>query len=279
MKRATAGGIFKSVLKYATALVIALVTLLPFYVLVYVAINDPSIPLMEGVFRWPTLTFDNIVAAWQRSVLPGAILNSTIITVSGLLLVVVFGSSAGYLIARYPTKFNQFWFTTFLAGMMVPAIIINVPLYVIMMSIGGINQLWSMILLKAATRLPFSIFLYTAFVQSMTRDIESAAIIDGCTPFSAFWRITFMLMKPATSAVIVTSSLTFWNNYSQAVFFLQNKKSYTIPLAIAQFYTEFGAYWNLVAAAALIGVIPIVSLFLFLQKYFIKGLAAGAVKG
>jgi raffinose/stachyose/melibiose transport system permease protein len=86
-------------------------------------------------------------------------------------------------------------------------------------------------------------------------------------------------MKPVTSTVIITSSITFWNNYSQAIFFLPNKRSYTLPLAISSYYTETGADWNLVAAAALLGVIPIVTLFLCLQKYFIKGFAAGAVKG
>ena len=127
--------------------------------------------------------------------------------------------------------------------------------------------------------MPFCIFLYHAFVRSMTREIEEAAIIDGCTPFGAFWRISFPIMKPVTSTVIITSSLTFWNNYSQAIFFLQNRRSYTLPLAIASFYKEAGADWNLVSASALLAVIPIIALFLSLQKYFIKGFAAGAVKG
>ena len=136
-----------------------------------------------------------------------------------------------------------------------------------------------MILLLGCNRLPFCIILFEAFIQSSSREIEEAAVIDGCTPFSAFWRVTFPIMKPVTSTVIITSSVGFWNNYNQAVFFLQKKDVRTIPLAIASFYTEFGADWNLVAAASLIGVIPIIIVFLCLQKYFIKGLAAGAVKG
>ena len=269
----------REALKYTVALLIAVVTLLPFYVMVYVALNDPAIPLIHGVFRLPSLTLENVITAWNQANLGRALINSSLITLGGLCIVVLFGASAGYVFARYPNKFNRFWFAVFLSCMMVPAIINTVPLYTIMRAIGGVNQLWSMILLKSATRMPFCIFLYHAFVRSMTREIEEAAIIDGCTPFGAFWRISFPIMKPVTSTVIITSSLTFWNNYSQAIFFLQNRRSYTLPLAIASFYKEAGADWNLVSASALLAVIPIIALFLSLQKYFIKGFAAGAVKG
>jgi raffinose/stachyose/melibiose transport system permease protein len=272
-------GAFDGFLKYITAAFIVAVVLLPFYVMIYVAVNDPSIPLLNGVFRYPTFTWQNIITAWTKGQLGRAMMNSVIITISGLIVVVLFSASAGYVIARYPNRFHRFWFATFLCCMMVPAIVNTVPLYILMRNIGGINKLWSMILLKSATRMPFCIFLYASFVQAMTREIEEAAIIDGCTPFSAFWRITFHIMKPVTSTVIITSSLTFWNNYSQAVFFLTNRRSYTLPLAISSYYTETGANWNLVAAAAFLAVIPIVTLFLCLQKYFIKGFAAGAVKG
>lgn len=281
MMRALRTGLttFNGIMKYTIAILIAIVTLLPFYVMIYVAVNDPAIPLINGVFRMPTFTFENISTAWIRADLGRALINSSIITAGGLAIIVFFGASAGYVFARYPNKFNKFWFTVFLSCMMVPSIINTVPLYTIMRSIGGINQLWSMILLKSATRMPFCIFLYHAFVRSMTKEIEEAAIIDGCTPFGAFWRISFPIIKPVTSTVIITSSLTFWNNYSQAIFFLQNRRSYTLPLAIASFYKEAGADWNLVCASALLAVIPIVVMFLSLQKHFIKGFAAGAVKG
>ena len=266
-------------LQYLLMSLIALIAFLPFYVMVFVALNDASRPLSEGVFSAPQLTLENLREAWMRSDLGNAILNSAVITGGGIVIVVLFGAMAGYVIARYPTKFNRFWFAVFLGCMMVPGIINTVPLYMLMQKIHGINQLWSMTLLLSCNRLPFCIFLYASFIRATGRDIEEAAIIDGCTPFSAFWRVTFHIIKPVTSTVIITSSVGFWNNYNQTVFFLQKKSSHTIPLAVSSFYTEFSAEWNLVAAAALIGVIPIVIVFLCLQKYFIKGLAAGAVKG
>lgn len=265
--------------RYLAMVFVVLVALLPFYVLIFVAFNHPSRPLSLGVFSVPKFTFENLIRAWNSSNLGRAIINTAIITVGGLLIVVFGGGSAAYVISRYPNKFNQFWFRLFLCCMMVPGIINTIPLYSIMKSINGINKLWSMILIQSCNRLPYCIFLYHAFLSSMNRQVEEAAIVDGCTPFSTFWKITFPIMKPVTATVIITSSVGFWNNYNQAVFFLQKKSVYTIPLAISGFYTEFGAEWNLVAAAALIGILPIVVLFLALQKYFIKGLAAGAVKG
>ena len=260
-------------------LLIVLIAILPFYVLVFVAFNHHSRPLSLGVFAPPVFTLENMVNAWNKSTLGRSILNTAMITAGGLFIVVFFGGSAAYVIARYPNRFNQFWFKLFLSCMMIPGIINTIPLYSIMRSINGINKLWSMILLQSCNRLPFCIFLYHAFIRTMNRNVEEAAIVDGCSPFSAFWRIAFPIMKPVTATVIITSSVGFWNNYNQAVFFLQKKNVYTIPLAISSFYTEFGAEWNLVAAAALIGVLPIICVFLALQKYFIKGLAAGAVKG
>lgn len=266
-------------LQYIAMVLMCMVALLPFYVMAYVAFNDPSRPLSLGVFTPIQFTTANIIQAWNQSQLGHAILNSVVLTAGGLFIVVFIGGSAAYAIARYPTKFHRFWYMLFLCCMMIPGIINTVPLYTLMQRIHGVNKLWSMILLLGCNRLPFCIFLYEAFIQSMSREIEEAAIIDGCTPLSAFWKVTFPIMKPVTSTVIITISVGFWNNYNQAVFFLQKKTVHTIPLAIASFYREFGADWNLVAAAALIGVIPIIIVFLCLQKYFIKGLAAGALKG
>ena len=137
----------REALKYTVALLIAVVTLLPFYVMVYVALNDPAIPLIHGVFRLPSLTLENVITAWNQANLGRALINSSLITLGGLCIVVLFGASAGYVFARYPNKFNRFWFAVFLSCMMVPAIINTVPLYTIMRAIGGVNQLWSMILL------------------------------------------------------------------------------------------------------------------------------------
>lgn len=269
--------LFKS-LRYMAMIILCIIVIIPFYVLLFVALNDPSRPLSMGVFTMPAVAPDNLTEAWSRSNLGRAMVNSAYITAVASLIVVVLGASAGYAFARFPNRFNKFWFNLFLMCMMIPGIINTVPLYSIMQRINGNNNLFMVAILLGALRLPFCIFLYTSFIQSAGREVEEAAVIDGCNPFSAFWRITIHILKPITATVIITSSVGFWNNYSQAVFFLTKNECQTIPLAMRYFFGEFSAEWNLVAAAALIGIIPVVVMFLSLQKYFIKGLAAGAIK-
>ncbi|SDN52312.1 raffinose/stachyose/melibiose transport system permease protein [Paenibacillus sp. yr247] len=271
--------IAQSVLKYVVVIFIALLSLFPFYVLLYLSLNTPTRGMYDPSILLPDFHFDNYVQAWKVSKLGLAIVNSLIITGGAIALVVTLSSSAGYSIARFNNKFNTAVFHTLLICLMIPAIIITVPLYSLMKSIGGINTHWAMILLTATNALPFSVFLYTSFIKMLPREVEESAIIDGCTYFTAFWRVTFHFLRPVTAAVVILSGLGIWNNYGQAVFFLQNKALYTVPLAVGLFFQTYGAQWNLMAAAAVIGLAPAVIAFLIFQKYFIKGITAGAVKG
>lgn len=257
---------------------ISLLALAPFYVLLIFALSRPDFLSGRTVLR-PQFYLGNITQAWYSSGMGISIVNSLVITGGALALTVALAGMAGYAIARFANRFHQLVFGTFMFCMMIPPIINTVPLYTLMRAIGGINTRWAMILVCTANALPFSVFLYTSFIRTMPQELEEAAIIDGCSWFSAFWRVTLPIMKPATAAVIIINGLGIWNNYAQAVFFLQNKDVRTIPLAISMFFQQYGAKWHLMAAAALVGMAPVVTAFLFFQKYFIKGIASGALKG
>lgn len=265
--------------KYAIAGMMVLISIIPFYVLLYLSLNTPAASIFEGLFLVPDFYFGNFAEAWAGSRLGRSMVNSVIITFGAVALVVFVASSAGYSIARFRHKGNKAIFNTLLACLMIPAIIITVPLYTLMKSIGGINTHWAMILLTAANALPLSVFLYTSFIRSLPKEVEESAVIDGCTYFTAFWRVTFHFLRPVTSAVIILTGLGIWNNYGQAVFFLQSQDMRTVPLAVSMFFQTYGAKWNLMAAAALIGLAPAVLAFLVFQRYFIKGITAGALKG
>ena len=268
-----------SAAQYATAGMMVLISVIPFYVLLYLSLNTPSANVFSGLLLVPDFHFGNFAEAWERSKLGRSMLNSSVVTVCAVALIVVVASSAGYSIARFRSRWNRAVFHTLLACMMIPAIIITVPLYTLMRSIDGINTHWAMILLMAANALPLSVFLYTSFIRSLPKEVEESAVIDGCTYFSAFWRVTFHFLRPVTSAVIILNGLGIWNNYGQAVFFLQSQEMRTVPLAVSMFFQTYGAKWNLMAAAALIGLAPAVLAFLAFQRYFIKGITAGALKG
>lgn len=266
-------------IKYTVAGIMVLVSIIPFYVLLYLSLNTPSGSLFHGLFLLPDFHFNNFVEAWNGSKLGRAMFNSVIITFCAVTILVFAASSAGYSIARFRSKGNIVIFNTLLACLMIPAIIITVPLYTLMKSIDGINTHWAMILLTATNSLPLSVFLYTSFIRTQPREVEESAVMDGCTYFTAFWRVTFHFLRPVTSAVIILTGLGIWNNYGQAVFFLQSQEMRTIPLAVSMFFQTYGAKWNLMAAAALIGLAPAVLAFIVFQRYFIKGITAGALKG
>jgi raffinose/stachyose/melibiose transport system permease protein len=260
-----------------TALV-GLVYLLPFAVLLLLALSpsgfDQATFLSPSAWRW-----DNFAAAWFQSGLGAALVHSLVITVGALGILVLASSMAAWAFVRYPIALFRWLFGALLACMMIPGIINTVPLYTLLIRIHGVNTLWAMALVCTANALPFSIFLYSGFLQTVPREIEEAAVIDGCTPFSAFWRITFHFLKPVTAAVVILNGISIWNNYGQAVFLLQTDEVRTVPLAISLFFQQYGAHWNLVAASAFLAVLPALAVFLGFQNYFIKGITAGAVKG
>ena len=266
--------IFKKTQKYILIFIISIISIIPFYILVVLALGDPSKKslLPQGYFR-------NFIDAWNKSNIGLSIINSLIITLGALIIIILFASSAGYTIARFSNKFNLIILWVLLACMMIPGIINTIPLYILVRLINGINTRWAMVLILATNALPFSVFLYTSFIKSIPKDIEEAALIDGCTRFTAFWKVIFPLLKPVTSAVVIINGVGIWNNYAQAVFFLQDESTRTIPLSISMFFQRYGADWNLMAASSIIGIAPIIIVFFIFQKYFIKGISAGSIKG
>lgn len=271
--------ILKSIIRIIVILFITATALFPFYVLVLLAFTSPSVSFSEQLVLLPQRYFNNFIEAWNTSKIGRSIFNSLIITLGAVGVIVLFASMAGYAVSRVKNKFNKTVFIIMLGCMMIPGIINTVPLYTLMNKIGGINTHWAMILVCATNAMPFSVFLYSGFIAGLPINIEEAAIIDGCTKIGSFFRMIFPLLKPVTSAVIIINGLSIWNNYAQAVFFLQKQSMRTIPLAISMFFQQYGAKWHLMAAAAVIGVAPAVLTFIVFQKYFIKGVTAGSVKG
>lgn len=266
--------------KHLAIFLICAICLIPFYILLILSLNRPQRIFYQGNLFVPDFYFQNYLDAWQKSHIGTAIVNSAVITVESLVIILVFGAMAAFTIARFDYKFNKFVFWLFMSCMMIPGIINTVPLYTLMIRIKAINTLWGMSLVCATIALPSSVFIFTGFVKSLPREIEEAAIIDGCSWFKVFWKITFPLLKPSVAAVVILNGFGIWNNYAQAVFFLQDTKKHNIPQALSVYFQQFaGAHWNLMAATAVIAVIPVIAAFLIFQKSLMKGLTAGALKG
>lgn len=272
--------VVSKVLKYSMIILICFLCIIPFYVLMVLALNSPERIFYEGNIFVPEFYWQNFVEAWERSRIGTAMINSAIITFGTLLLTVVVGGMAGYAIARHATKYNKLVYGLLISCMMIPGIINTVPLYTLMRQIHAVNTLWGMILVCSTLALPSAVFIYTTFIRALPRELDEAAAIDGCTGVAVFWRVIFPIIKPATASFIILNGFGIWNNYAQAVFFLQSREKQNVPQALSVFFQQFGgARWHLMAATAAIAIVPVVIIFLVFQKQFIKGLADGAMKG
>jgi len=264
--------------KEGLALFICLIHVLPFYILLttsFKAADDFSSKWVAPGY----LYLDNFINAWQEAHLDRAITNNIIVTVSAGVLLVVIGSIASYPLARVRTRLNKAVYGIFVSAMIVPPLTILVPLYRFMVDIGGMNRLWGIILLHVTFALPMTIFLYTGFIRSIPYELEEAALIDGAGRFKLFYRILLPLLKPITATVVIVTCVNIWNDYQFSVFFLQRSEVHTITIALSGFFSQYNNYIGWVAAGSLLGAIPITLVYLLLQRYFIQGLASGAVKG
>jgi raffinose/stachyose/melibiose transport system permease protein len=260
------------------SLVICLIHILPFYILIttsFKAFGDVSSKWVLPGY----LYLDNFKDAWNEAHLGTAFRNNAVVTFISVFFIIIIGSIASYPLARRQTSWNRFMYALFVSALIVPALTILVPLYKFMVDIGGMNQYWGIILLHITFGLPQTIFLYTGFISTIPQDLDEAAMIDGAGRFQLFYTIILPLLKPVTATVIILSGVAIWNDYSFSLFFLQKPEMRTITVALSSFFGQYTNNIGWVAAGSFMGAIPMTIVYLFLQRYFVAGIASGAVKG
>ncbi|MDM5199353.1 carbohydrate ABC transporter permease [Fictibacillus enclensis] len=261
------------------ALIIALYHLVPFYILLTTAFKAKGDFSSKWMFP-KQFSFENFSEAWEMANLGQSLWNTVIITFFSAVLLIIVGSLAAYPLARRTTKANKLVYVFFIAVMVIPPLTALVPLYQLVVDIGMMNTRTIAVLNNVAAYLPLAIFLYAGFIRStIPKELEEAAKMDGAGTLSIFFRVVFPLLKPVTASILIISCVYIWNDYQFAIFFLQAEEVKTITVALSSFFGQNTSNLNLVAAAAIMAVAPMVILFLLLQKHFIQGLASGSVKG
>ncbi|MCU1410466.1 MAG: Raffinose/stachyose/melibiose transport system permease protein [Rhodoglobus sp.] len=258
-------------------ILVGILFLFPIYILVNLSVrplDDLSSPLA------PTTnpTFDNFVNAWNQAGLGGALINSAIITVVSVALIVLLSSSAAYALARATARWSTISFYGFMIGLLIPFQLGLIPLYKTMSQLGLLGSLLPLIIIYVGLRLPFSIFLFVQFLRQIPLDYEEAASLDGASTFQTFHRVVLPLVRPVTGTVIILNGLFTWNDFLTPLLYLSGSGNQTIPVAIYTFVGEYATQWQLVFAALIIGALPVLIAFFFIQKSLIQGLASG-VKG
>ena len=214
-----------------------------------------------------------------------AFINSTIITVFSLLLIVITSSMAGWMLVRTKSRASTFIFFMFVVAMIIPFQVVMLPLvswFRTIRDFTGIPLLrthFGLIFAYIAFGAPFSIFLYHGFVKSIPFELEEAARIDGCNTFQTFAYIVFPILKPITITVLILNGIWIWNDFLLPLLVLgKGTEVQTIPLAIANYAGAFVTEYQLLLTAVLVAMLPVLILFLFAQKYIIKGMVAGSIK-
>jgi raffinose/stachyose/melibiose transport system permease protein len=253
---------------------VGLVVGFPVYVLVNLAVrpqSDTSSPLRPTTS--PTL--DNFAEAWQRGGLGGAMANSVLVTAGSVVIVLAVSALAAYPLARAMTHWSRGMFLLIMLGLVLPFQLAALPLYQTMRDLGLLGSAWALILFYSGLQVPFTTFLYVGFLRALPRDFEDAALIDGCRPLEVFWYVVVPMLKPITVTALVLNAVFIWNDFFTPLLYLSGSTQQTIPVAVSSFVGQFVTDWNLIFAALLISIAPILVIYLALQRSIINGFAGG----
>lgn len=220
----------------------------------------------------------NYRAVWVNGGFAAYFVNSVVITGISIALVLLFGSMAAFGIARYRYRLALFVYLLFLAGIMLPLKAAIIPLFLIIRRLGLMNTRLSLILVFTAMSLPATVFILTGFMRTIPRDLEDAARIDGANDFGIYRRVILPLATQSIALVTIYNSVPIWNDFFFPLVFIQSDRLKPLPLGMSVFFGQFQTNWGLLFAALSIAIIPMLVLYLFMSKYFIRGMTAGAIK-
>ena len=265
-----------NILSMAVLLILFVAYMFPFVMVVINSLKQKR-DIIKSPFSWlftiKGLSFDNFVKAFTQMDFPRAFVSAT-------LLVTLFASMLAYYIVRHNNKISKLTFSLMVASMIIPFQAIMIPLVSIY---GGtlniLNHRITLIFMHTGFSMAMSVFMFHGFIKgSMPVALEEAAYIDGCTRAQTFFKIVFPLLKPIISTMAILNSLAFWNDFLLPSLVLTDKKLLTLPLSTYSFYGTYSADYGTIMAGLLLCVIPILILYVVLQKQIISGVVAGAVK-
>ncbi len=264
----------------AIMIVIAVIWFIPIYYLIVTTFKTPK-EASAGPMSLPRVwVFQNYIDAFKNMEYPRSLFNTMEITVLAVGIIVLVTSLAGYALARTKTRWGNRLFLLFLAGLMVPFQMNIVSLFKIVKNVGLMNTVWAVILVDVAINVPQGTFLFKEFIESsVPKELEEAAEIDGCSVIKKFFVIILPLLKPVIATVVILVTLNVWNEFMTPLLFIQSRENDVILQEVSRNIGQFATDWTALFPMMMLGVAPLMIFYIFMQKYIISGVAAGAVKG
>lgn len=267
----------KMILRECFMWIIALVILVPLALVVINSFKTKTESLVMSISLPHTFHFENYLTVIREGKMLNAFKNSLIITVGSVLITNLSSAMGAFILARRKTKATHYVYLFFVIGLLAP--INYIPTIKIMQILHIMNTYWGIILLYSALMIPFTIFLFYGFVNSVPREMDEAAILDGCSSIQLFIRIQIPLLKPVIATATLINFMNAWNNFIIPLYVFNRSANNPLTLAVYNFYGTFIASWNLVCAAVILTTLPVLIVYMFGQKYIVSGMIAGAIKG
>lgn len=270
----------KKILEEFILFVSTILLLVPIYYFVIGAFKPRKMILQHPLqLTKEMFTLENFPRAIKAIRYWPALKDTAIITVVALVMLIIVASLAGFAIARIRNKFFEKYYSLLVTCMVVPFVACVIPIVVEIKNLNLHGNLLGPILIQAGWNIPFATFLFTGFMKGISGELEDAAYIDGCSMLGVYWRIFLPLLAPVIASCCIVSGVGIWNDYFVCNTILSATKTPTLMVGVYRFFSEKVNEYGYAFAAVVLTSAPMVVLFLCLQKYFIKGITAGSVKG
>ena len=226
------------------------------------------------------IQYMNYVEAFDKINFFKSVFNTLVVAVVGVTGMVIFGAMAGYKLARSKTKLSKILFALFIMSMLIPFHSIMITLTRISKNLHVQGSTLGLGMIYIGLGVPMAIFLYHGFVKSIPYELEEAAIIDGCGEFKVFFKVVFPLLKPITATVVILNLLWIWNDFLLPLLMITDSDQYTLLLSINMLFGQYNNNdWTAILASLILSMLPVIVVYLVLQKYIVRGISEGALKG
>lgn len=259
-------------------LIVSLAWIYPFFIVLFGSFKTRSEIFTNTLWLPQEWTFENYPAALESLDYAQSFMNSFLITTISVVIIVIFSALTAYALARMNNKLSTAIYILCGVLMLIPFQSVMIPLVSMFGQINMLNRT-GLIFMNLGFGSSMSIFLYYGAMQSVPISLDESAYMDGATPFQTFWKIIFPTLRTTTVTVIILNTIRIWNDYLLPSLVINKDGMYTIPLQTFYFFGEYTIQWELALAGLILAILPIIILYMFLQKYVVEGITEGAVKG
>jgi raffinose/stachyose/melibiose transport system permease protein len=267
----------RSLINNLLAIVVSLIMFIPVYLVLVNSLKTKAEAASMGVGLPAAPQWENFAIVIERGKLLTAFGNSVLYAVGATLLGTTLAALAAYVLSRNRTRFNRSIYFFLIMGIAMPTNFVT--LMKVMQWTQLINTQIGIILLYATTTIPFSVFLIYAFIGTLPRELDEAAIVDGCGPLRLFFSIIYPLLTPVLVTAGILNLLGIWNEFLLPLYYLNRSTYWPMTLAVYNFFGQFQADWSLVSADIVLTIVPVIVIYLFAQRFILAGMTAGSVKG